>query len=149
MIDPCRIGTEMHKQYSASYISDDREILRSKLGDRTFRRKLDGVIIKGIPDDYQVDGDAVSIIEIFTTNNPYGNFSHKILQCQMYMWLMLPTLTKLGYHLSGIGWVIVFDQLTHYRVDTIIVDYNPGIEDIIHKSMRHARVLKVSEISRH
>lgn len=140
VVGTMKMGTRMHEEFSAN-----RE---HPIKLRTYRRKLDNSTIRGCPDDYQCDGDSISLIEMFTTSYTHGTFESKILQLQMYMWLIEPFLKRNGYHLSGGGWVIVFDQETKHRIDTIDVKYNPEIEDRIRERVHGRKSVRISDIAR-
>jgi CRISPR/Cas system-associated exonuclease Cas4 (RecB family) len=115
-------GKEMHSELVRKSTTFDRELLIYHLGlsNSIFERILGEHVIAGRPDDLEIiyeygsDGKVqskkVSLIEIKTTskNRPYLFEREKAkFQLQLYIWIMEPYLTKLGYilyHKHKVKW---------------------------------------------
>jgi len=154
-------GSEMHSLYSAPYGSFERRLLRYKLGTvgRVFSRAIesidgtDGITVVGIPDDYRVlkidSGQSVSIIEVKTTSKSRLWSNEQAVakfQLQLYVWLMEPILTDLGYELYCHHWVEMFHQGDWRLLGRIMVVADPEIEkkilcaDEMFKGLRSMKV---------
>jgi CRISPR/Cas system-associated exonuclease Cas4 (RecB family) len=135
-------GNTMHWQYSCPYKSFDRRKLRYKLEQIThvFTRNIDNWEIRGIPDDFKVlfnprtQEKWVSIVEIKTTNHTrlWNNEENAaIFQLQLYVWLLEPYLTRLGYKLWRRHYVEIYSQKDGKLLRRIPVEPLSNVEDTL------------------
>lgn len=145
--NPLLKGKEMHFYYSVPYKSFDRRLLRYKLTQlgRSFTRDIDKHVIAGRPDDYRVlfcypsGSKVVSIIEVKTTSVKRlwaTEVAVAIFQLQLYIWLMEPILTQLGYTLHYRHYVEVYSQKTGKLLRRVVVYKDPNIEQVLHDIFR-------------
>lgn len=139
--NPMSVGREMHFQYSLPYKDFDRRLLRYKLSTigKSFKRKLDGHIITGRPDDYRIllhheKKKVVSIIEVKTTSkrNLWINERYAgIFQVQLYAWLMEPILEELGYEIHCRHYLEIYSQKDKHLIERMAIHCNPKMEDVL------------------
>lgn len=142
-----RKGTVIHAIYRRAHKSWDHHLLVHRLElamvGNVFSRIMENVRVIGIPDDYETDGKNVSIVEVYTTEAPTREsikaqtITKKTLQLQTYVWVMEPTIRKLGYQIASQHWLEIYNQDTKEQLDRILVTQREDIEDII-----RAKVLK-------
>lgn len=126
-------GSRFHAHYSLDYKSFSRLELLGKLErfGKVFERVFnDEYVIRGIPDDFIVNHKLVSIIEVRTVNERVltkNQVAAKIFQLQLYIWILEPILTKLGYTLNSDHYLEIYSQVTKKLIHRVIVNAEPNM----------------------
>jgi len=126
-------GTQMHQSYSSWAKSFDRLVVRSQLQqflvNNAFQRQIDNIVIRGMYDDLRVlynprtKEKTVSIIEVKTTSRKMWLAEEESakFQLRLYLWLLEPLLTILGWKLHSRHYVEIYSQKDNHLIKRIMV----------------------------
>ena len=141
-------GTEMHKSYNSWAKSFDRMKLLYQLKYQCklpYTRRLDNIEVRGIFDDIRVIRDShtnekfVSFVELKTTaKKRMWNCEVESAKFQLclYIWVLSPILSKLGWKLGKHHFLEIYSQQTHKLIRRIVVTEDKSIEDRIRYIIR-------------